>query len=139
MIDRPTHEAWQRQHDKIRAQAIATFPYERIETTGELALATWQELRPEGRSSPVVLGGDEEVAHLMGCASLERAWRGAEGILAAAAGMRHPEGLVARRAEEDARARERMNEYRKSAEGLANMLMLAEPRPPPVGRVAERG
>ena len=43
---------------------FADFPYEIVETTGENALATWEELKKAGRGSPVVLG-EEELANLL--------------------------------------------------------------------------
>ena len=35
---------------------FADFPYEIVETSGENALARWEELKKAGRGSPVVLG-----------------------------------------------------------------------------------
>ncbi|WP_158815012.1 DUF4253 domain-containing protein [Methylocapsa sp. S129] len=40
--------------------AFAHFPYEIVETSGESALATWEELKKAGRGAPVVLGDDLE-------------------------------------------------------------------------------
>jgi hypothetical protein len=40
--------------------AFANFPYELVETTGENALATWEELKNAGRGAPVVLGDEPE-------------------------------------------------------------------------------
>jgi hypothetical protein len=40
--------------------AFANFPYELVETTGENALATWEELKNAGRGAPVVLGDELE-------------------------------------------------------------------------------
>jgi uncharacterized protein DUF4253 len=149
MTDRPKEEEW-------RQKAIAAFPYQRIETAGELALVTWQQLRSAGRDSPVVLGADRDVALLMGMLDpADPTRRSAPEVLAAANGMPHPEGLAARLAEEDARARERMvEEFAGLArEALSKMfvpdattgklrqltneevraMMLAEPQSPPVG------
>ncbi len=41
-----------------RAQALANFPFEIVETKGEIAFATWQELKAAGRGAPVVVGTD---------------------------------------------------------------------------------
>lgn len=45
-------------------KALRNFPLELIETTGEKALAKWQELKAAGRGSPVVLAGDDETGSL---------------------------------------------------------------------------
>ena len=42
-----------------RKQALERFPLKRIETTGDKALAKWQELKSAGQGSPVVLGDDQ--------------------------------------------------------------------------------
>lgn len=39
-------------------QARANFPYEIVETTGEDALAKWEELKTGGRGVPVIVGDD---------------------------------------------------------------------------------
>jgi hypothetical protein len=39
--------------------AFANIPYEIVETNGENALATWEELKKAGRGAPVVLGEDD--------------------------------------------------------------------------------
>jgi hypothetical protein len=36
--------------------AMADFPFEVVETSGEIAIATWEELKKSGRGTPVVLG-----------------------------------------------------------------------------------
>ena len=41
-----------------RAQALANFPFEIVETSGESAFATWKELKTAGRGVPVVVGAD---------------------------------------------------------------------------------
>jgi hypothetical protein len=45
--------------DAYRREALANFPLRLIETTGDQALAKWQELKSSGQGSPVVLGGDD--------------------------------------------------------------------------------
>lgn len=45
---------------EYRQKALEHFPLELIETTGDQALAKWQELKSDGRGSPVVLGADDE-------------------------------------------------------------------------------
>jgi hypothetical protein len=41
-----------------RAQALANFPFEIVETSGENAFAKWKELKTAGRGAPVVVGTD---------------------------------------------------------------------------------
>src|SRR5579863_482444 len=43
---------------------FANFPYEVVETSGENALAMWEELKNAGRGAPVVLG-EEELHNLL--------------------------------------------------------------------------
>lgn len=40
-------------------KALERFPFKLVETAGDKALATWQELKAAGQGSPVVLAGDE--------------------------------------------------------------------------------
>ena len=47
-----------RQSIDQRAEARARFPYEIVETTGENALAKWEELKSAGRGVPVIVGDD---------------------------------------------------------------------------------
>lgn len=41
-----------------RTQALANFPFEIVETSGENAFAQWKELKAAGRGAPVVVGAD---------------------------------------------------------------------------------
>jgi hypothetical protein len=50
---------------EAHAKALATFPFERIETSGEQALATWEQLKAARRGSPVILDDDRSVATIM--------------------------------------------------------------------------
>jgi hypothetical protein len=111
MEKRPTPEELRRKHDEAIQQAIAAFPYERIETGGAQALATWEHLKASRPgSSPVVVGDDGEFTRIVEGAT---EWPGrsaretAEQILEIAARLRHPEDLIARHASDMAEARER--------------------------------
>lgn len=55
-----TEEIKQRMQD-YRRKALEHFPLKLIETTGDQALAKWQELKSAGHGSPVILGGDDEM------------------------------------------------------------------------------
>ncbi|MGE4252583.1 MAG: DUF4253 domain-containing protein [Parvibaculaceae bacterium] len=54
-----TTEEMKRRAQEYRQKALEQFPLELIETTGDQALAKWQELKSAGRGSPVILGGDD--------------------------------------------------------------------------------
>jgi hypothetical protein len=154
MPTRLTPEELKRQADEARAKAIATFPFELIETRGAAALATWEELKRAGRGSPVVLGSDGNV-----CGAVDNLQpdlpgsRSAEEILAAADGLRHPQDLIAQQALEEARGREYLQKLFANpdarlpqgivvdADGVQRELspeetrafFLREPQPPPLG------
>ena len=49
------------QVEAYRQQALVKFPLKLVETTGDQALAKWQELKSSGQGTPVVLGGDDEM------------------------------------------------------------------------------
>jgi hypothetical protein len=73
------------------AKALPAFPFERIETSGERALATWEELKAARRGSPVILGDDESVATIMD--HFHPSWpnkRTVAEILTAADAIEHP-------------------------------------------------
>jgi Domain of unknown function (DUF4253) len=46
------------QRAEWRAQALANFPFEIVETSGENAFGAWKELKAAGRGAPVVVGTD---------------------------------------------------------------------------------
>jgi hypothetical protein len=46
------------QRAEWRTQALANFPFEVVETSGESAFAKWKELKTAGRGAPVVVGAD---------------------------------------------------------------------------------
>jgi hypothetical protein len=106
-FDRNEHE---RLVAEYRAKALAAFPFELIETTGENALADWRMLKAAGRGSPIIIGGDENGFNniLMPFGPngpRAPAPRSAETILAAAAKIRFPDDLIAARKAEDEAAR----------------------------------
>jgi hypothetical protein len=154
MPPRLTPEELKRQADEGRAKAIACFPFERIETRGEEALKTWEQLKRAGRVAPVVLGSDESLVNLaLPFLPTVPTTRGAQDILAAADGLRHPEDLIAKRALDEARGREYLQQLLANpdaplprvsvadADGVPRQLtpeetrafMLREPQPPPLG------
>jgi hypothetical protein len=69
LVGRPARAVQKNQADpeftarlaEARRQQLAAIPFERIETTGAQALATWERLKASKRGWPVVIGGDEEL------------------------------------------------------------------------------
>jgi len=105
--DRLTPEEIKRRTAEARERALASFPFELVETSGEQALATWQSLKTAGRGVPVVLGGEDSLVRLSD--ALSAGWGGqqsAAAILSAADRLRYPDDFMAHRAQDAANARE---------------------------------
>ncbi len=125
----PGTEAWAHRAAEMRAQSLAALPFERIESSGREALATWERLRAAGRGWPVVIGGDEEldrIAEQYSIAVERPEVRGVEtpampdmtpvAILARAAKLTHPAGLKALRVEENHEAEQIERERRANGD-----------------------
>jgi Domain of unknown function (DUF4253) len=54
-----TVDDYKKRAEEYRAKALANFPFELIETTGEKAFAEWKALKGAGRGTPVIVGGDD--------------------------------------------------------------------------------
>lgn len=81
------------------------FPYPIVTVNGRDALTTWNRIRVEGEGWPVILGNDDDVIMIReGIEDIDD--RSPEDILAAAAQLSFPDSLVAKRREDDQRARE---------------------------------
>jgi hypothetical protein len=93
-----------------RAQALASFPYERVEVDGSEALAAVERLRASGRGWPVVVGGDDELASLAEQIAVRE--RSPAELLKAAAGLFHPRDLLAHQAEAERGAEEAFEKLR---------------------------
>lgn len=87
-------EVLQREYAAAIAEAIASIPYRRVETTGQEALRTWERLKSSGEGWPIIVGGDEDLAQIADQWSIETGER-PEDILARADGLRHPDSLRA--------------------------------------------
>lgn len=90
---------------EARAKALASFPFERVDVPGDMALAKWEELRKSGRGVPFVIGNEESVAAVG--EPLGEHWpykRSLADILAAADRLHHPADLFALRTRESAEA-----------------------------------
>lgn len=93
-----------RQMSDYERQALEKFPFKLIETTGDKALAKWQELKAAGQGSPVVLAGDDETGSLGNLLSPfgpdaphDLSPSTLEETLSLAAGIKFPEDLVKQR------------------------------------------
>jgi hypothetical protein len=56
-----TPDESKRRVQEYRRKALEHFPFKLVETTGDNALSTWQELKSAGQGFPVVLGGDDKL------------------------------------------------------------------------------
>ena len=90
-----------------RAEALARFPFERIEVRGAQAFEEWERLTAARRGVPVIIGGDESLetmAEPFGTAYwTTRAEPVASEVLAKASKLSHPESLYAHRRDEHAK------------------------------------
>jgi hypothetical protein len=85
--------------------AFTNFPYEIVETSGENALAMWEELKKAGRGAPIVLGNEEDLDNLLSFFEQPglRRVEPVEEILAAAGKISFPDSLYQLREDERAR------------------------------------
>jgi hypothetical protein len=127
----PTREERKKRYQEAIEQAIAAFPYERMEVAGDQALATWESLRASRRGTcPVVVGDDDEFTRIVEGFTQ---WPGgparktAEQILEAAGRLRHPEDLITKHSSDRARVRERAMQLMSERPDLR---MPSELRPP---------
>lgn len=113
--------------DDWRTRALANFPFEIVESSGEYALAKWQELKTAGRGVPVVVGKDIE--GVLGPFSPDQpaTLRPVHETLAAASALRFPEDLTRMRRDQNAAALEAL---RKPGQSVA---IDHEEREPPLG------
>jgi hypothetical protein len=85
-----------------RAQALANFPFEIVETSGENAFATWKELKTAGRGAPVVVGTD--VGNVLEPFHPQWRRRSVAELLSAASAINFPEDLLRMRLDQRAAA-----------------------------------
>ena len=131
-MEKPTREELRKRYEEAVKQAIAAFPYERMEVAGDQALATWESVRASRHgSSPVVVGADDDLTKIVE-GSTE--WPGGptrktiEQILEAASRLRHPADLITQHSSDMAQARERAMQLMRERPDLR---MPSEIRPPP--------
>ena len=87
---------------EARRQQLAAIPFERIETTGAQALATWERLKASKRGWPVVIGGDEDLYQIGEQLTVMADQGDAAGILDRASKLVHPRDLQILRDKETA-------------------------------------
>jgi hypothetical protein len=110
MSAQPTSGEHQRKIKEMRERAIAAFPFERIETTGERALARWHQAKSAGYGSPVVIGGDDDLGRLAEAFGPEWPSKPLDEILAEVTKLQHPRDLQAMRDRESREALQRLKE-----------------------------
>ena len=92
---------------RARAEALARFPFERVEVRGDQAFEDWERLKAAGRGVPVIIGGDESLETLAERFDAAQ-WIGeaepmVNEVLARASQLRHPDSLLAHRSDEVAK------------------------------------
>jgi hypothetical protein len=112
-----------------RRRMATNFPFEVVETSGEDALAKWEELTKAGRGAPVVLGS--KIVDYLPALNTGQTARlpSVDDILAEAASINFPDDLLKLRREELARARA----YLAKRNPSINLDMEEEDREPPLG------
>jgi hypothetical protein len=101
--------------DEWQTKALANFPFEIVETSGENALAQWEELKAAGRGVPVVVGDIGGILEPF-AAGQHPTWRSVQEILAAADSIRLPESLLKMRRDENAAALEMLRKLDPSSD-----------------------
>lgn len=99
----------------MTAPPFDNFPFEIVETTGENALAQWEQLKAAGRGVPVVVG---DIAGILDPFSANHfaTQRLVQETLAAANAIRFPEGLFKMRRDEKAAALEMLRKLDPSSD-----------------------
>jgi hypothetical protein len=127
---------FRREEAERYATAIAKFPYERVEVSGENALAAWDDLKFKGRGIPVILGNDESVAMMIDFEGAPRSpWdKPVADILKAAANIKFPDSLIAKRNADRVEARASISEMMAHPDDdLPKMFELLSPEGKVIG------
>ena len=101
--------------DEWQAKAFANFPFEIVETSGENALAQWENLKAAGRGVPVVVGNIGGILEPFS-ADQHATRRPVQETLAAANSIRFPEGLFKMRRDENFAALEVLRKLDSSSD-----------------------
>lgn len=110
------------------------FPFEIVETSGEAAFRTWQELKAAGRGIPVIIGDEYALGNIADAfGEYAGDTRSVDEILAAAARLEYPDDLIALRAKEKERTkrwiRETFDESDTAGESLEDALASVDAGP----------
>jgi hypothetical protein len=106
--------------------AVTSFPYEIVRVPGADAYSTWQRLKGDGRSAPVVVGDDRAFDELAEWFSEDFRKKPLEEVLSISAGLHHPQDLYALREKSDREADESLRQ-----QGLGNLSKLLGDQPSP--------
>jgi hypothetical protein len=109
-MEKPTPDELERRYEEYREKAIASFPFTRVETTGDQALAKWQAIVNSRRGAPVVVGGDDDLQRIVEMMPDVPGFthKSTEQVLEIASRIRHPDDLISQRAKDMAEARARL-------------------------------
>jgi hypothetical protein len=99
MADKPTPDELKRRYEESRKKAVASFPFARIESAGDQALAGWQDLVTSGRGASVVVGDYDALARIAEMMpDLPRFTRkSTQEVLEIAGRIRHPDDMIGQR------------------------------------------
>jgi Domain of unknown function (DUF4253) len=131
MVDKPTPDELKRRQAEHRAKALASFPFDQIETAGDQALAAWEGLVASGRGAPVVVGDDDALVRVAEMAPDVPGFvrKSTAEILKIADQLRHPDDLMRQHSIDMAKARERLPQLfqPKAAAALPDFMKAAFP------------
>jgi hypothetical protein len=108
---------YQQRAAKYDSEAIANFPFKRVQVRGADALNAWRRLKAENRGTLVVIGDDESLTYLAQPFDPSNDSSTPREILDAASRIRFPEDLFALRKVEDAEDAEFAATWAKLATG----------------------
>src|SRR5882724_9722872 len=101
--------------DDWRTRAVGNFSFEIVETRGEDALATWEELKAAGRGVPVVVGNIEGILDPFSPGNYETL-KPVQEALAAANAILFPQDLIKMRRDQNVAALETLRKLGASAD-----------------------
>src|SRR5215467_6901968 len=81
----------QTNHDRV----TTGFPFECVETSWDLAVSTWEQLKASARGFPVVIGNDNCLRNVAAFLRDPLSGETVDEILTMAGTLRHPESLIA--------------------------------------------
>jgi Domain of unknown function (DUF4253) len=112
--------------DDWQTRALANFSFEIVETRGEDALATWEELKTAGRGVPVVVGNIDEILGPFSPGEYETL-KPVRETLAAADAIRFPQDLAKMRHDQNVAACETLRKMGVSVDLEDEEFQVREP------------